>query len=143
MALRYAACVLALLTSTQAFGSQGSYYAGTSQDTTQLLLYLDGGKFLGQKGAFHTLQTDIRTLQNRREVKTADRCRYIYNPANHAQDRIECAQTVGGRLSGVVYEINQKRFKDSHGEVEEMRCVQRCSRQAPKVLQLVVEEDNG
>lgn len=146
MALRRAACglaVLALLVSPQAWAASGSYYGGTSPDHTEVLLYLDGGKFMGQKGVFHTLQTDVRTIRKGREVATGDRCHYIYNPANHAQDRIECDPTARGRLSGVVYQVNQQRFKDSHGEEVEMRCTQRCSHQVPKLLQLTAEEDNA
>jgi hypothetical protein len=137
------AAVLLALFSTHAFGSAGSYFAGANQSNVQILLYLNGGKFIGQKGAFQTLQTDVRLLHGRREVLTADMCHYIYNPANSAQDRIECAQTAQGYLSGVVYVVNQQRLKDSHGEMQEMRCIHRCSRRAPKVLQLTVDEDNG
>ena len=146
MARRRAACgfaVLALLVSTQVWAASGSYYGGTSPDHTEVLLYLDGGKFLGQKGVFHTLQADVRTVRKGREVDTGDRCQYIYNPANHAQDRIACDPTARGRLSGVVYQVNPQRFKDSHGEEAEMRCTQRCSRLVPKLLQLTAEEDNA
>lgn len=106
-------------------------------------LYLDGGKFLRQQGDFHVLQTDIRIQRNGRSVGTTDRCRYLYNPANHANNRIECDDTARGPLRGVVYTLNQKLFKESGGETQQMRCVQRCSRLVPKVLTLDVEEDNG
>lgn len=146
MARRRAACglaVLALLICTQALGASGSYYGGTSPDHTEVRLYLDGGPFMGQKGVFHTLQADTRVVRKGREVATADHCRYIYNPGNHAQDRIACAPTAQGRLSGAVYQVNPQRFQESHGEVAEMRCVQRCGRRVPKVLQLNAEEDNA
>ena len=142
-AVQAAAALGLLLACTQAFGSLGAHYAGTSPDKTQVQLYLDGGKFLGQKGGFHTLQTDIRILQNRRAVTTTDRCLYIYNPTNHALNRIECAARAGTRLGGVVYTVDPKRFKESGGEVQEMRCTQGCNCQVPKVLQLEADADNG
>ena len=132
-----------LLACTQACASLGAHYVGTSTDGTQVQLYLDGGKLLGPQGDFHVLQTDIRIQQKRRAVKTADSCRYIYNPAHRAHDRIECAERAGARLSGVVYTLDQQLFQDSKGETQDMRCVQRCSRQVPRVLQLEADEDNG
>lgn len=39
--------------------------------------------------------------------------------------------------------LDQQLFQDSKGETQEMRCVQRCSRQVPRVLQLEADEDNG
>ena len=140
---RAAAALSLLMACTQAFGSLGAHYAGTSANGAEVQLYLDGGKFLGQQGGVHTLQTDIRIQRNGRAVQTADRCRYIYNPANHAHNRIECDDTARGQLRGVVYTLDQKLFKESGGEIQEMRCVQRCSRLVPKVLALDVEEDNG
>ena len=142
-AVQAAAALGLLLACTQAFGSLGAHYAGTSPDKTEVQLYLDGGKFLGQKGDVHTLQTDIRILHKGRVVPTADRCLYIYNPTNHAHNRIECAARAGARLGGVVYTVEPKLFKESGGEVQDMRCTQGCSRQVPKVLALEVEEDNG
>lgn len=140
---RAAAALSLLLACTQAFGSLGAHYIGTSPDQTQVQLYLDGGKFLGPQGDFHVLQTDIRIQRNGRSVGTADHCRYIYNPANHTENRIECDDTARGRLRGVVYTLDQKLFRDSGGETQEMRCAQRCSRQVPKVLVLEADEDNG
>ena len=72
--------------STHAFGSLGAHYAGTSADGAEVQLYLDGGKFLRQQGDFHVLQTDIRIQRNGRSVGTTDRCRYLDNPANHANN---------------------------------------------------------
>ena len=140
---RAAAALPLLLACTQVFGSLGAHYVGTSADKTQVQLYLDGGKFLGQQGGVHILQTDIRIQRNGRTVQTADRCRYLYNPANHAHNRIECDDTARGHLRGAVYTLDQKLFKESGGETHEMRCTQRCSRQVPQVLELDVEEDNG
>jgi hypothetical protein len=136
-----AAALLALLASPLAHAAFGAHYSGTSPNQAQVLLYLDGGKFLGQRGVFEVLQVDIRILENRRAIKTADRCQYIYNPSNPAQNRIECARTAQGYLSGVVYQAQPP--QQSHGDVQEMRCVQNCSRRAPLVLQLEVDEDNG
>ena len=136
-----AAALGLLLACTQACASLGAHYVGTSTDGTQVQLYLDGGKFLGPQGDFHVLQTDIRIQRNGRSVGTTDRCRYLYNPANHANNRIECDDTARGPLRGVVYTLNQKLCKESGGETQEMRCVQRCSRQVPKVLE--ADEDNG
>ena len=138
---RAAAALSLLMACTQAFGSLGAHYAGTSANGAEVQLYLDGGKFLGQQGDFHVLQTDIRIQRNGRSVGTTDRCRYLYNPANHANNRIECDDTARGPHRGVVYTLNQKLFKESGGETQEMRCVQRCSRQVPKVLE--ADEDNG
>ena len=55
-----AAALGLLLACTQACASLGAHYVGTSTDGTQVQLYLDGGKFLGPRGDFHVLQTDIR-----------------------------------------------------------------------------------
>lgn len=143
VARQAAAAIGLLLACTHAFGSLGAHYVGTSADKVQVQLYLDGGKFLGQHGDFHVLQTDIRVQRNDRPVATTGRCHYIYNPANHAHNRIECDDAARGRLRGVVYTLDQKLFKESGGETQEMRCTQGCSRQVPKVLALEVDEDNG
>jgi hypothetical protein len=138
---RSAVLALFLSVSGCVFGSSGAYYSGHSLDKYHFALYLDG-EFMGQNEAFLTIRPSIRILKHRREVKTVDNCLFIYNPDNHEQDRIECAENSNSRLSGVIYLQNKKLYRKSHGEIAEMVCVQRCSSKVPRVLRLTSEEDN-
>ena len=137
---RAAILALCLWVSGNVFGLSGGYYAGHSLDKHHFELYLDG-EFMGQNGDFLTTKPSIRILKNRRDVKTVDNCLFIYNPDNHEQDRIECAEIPNSRLSGVIY-LRNKLYRKRHGEIEEMVCVQRCSNKVPRVLRITFKKDN-
>jgi hypothetical protein len=138
--MRFALALLMML-STNAFGLSGGYYFGHSKDKHHFELGLDG-EYLGQTGSFITIRMDIRIKKNGYEKATTNICLFIYNPDNHEEDRIECAEDSNSPLSGLIYLRNKKLYRKSHGAIHEMICVKGCTNKAPKTLRQTTEEDN-
>lgn len=131
-------CLAAALASTlcgNAFGAFGAHYLGFSRDRAEFRLYLDGGEFLGQQGAYKAIKVAVHQIPRGRPLRAVAGCVYRFDDTDRRRDRIDCAENPGSPLSGVAY---------TSGEDGSLVCVQRCGPRVPLRLHLEdADEDNG
>ena len=137
--------LVSLVASTGAIGSFSTpHYLGISRDHSEFRMYLNGGEFLGQIGSLQTITVAVHQLRKGHSLRALEGCVYRFDNKNGLRDRIECAQSTPGPLSGVEYARDLKKPENSVRALAYLVCVRRCGRQVPQRLSLEdAEEDNA
>lgn len=134
-----------VVVSGSAFGAFDTpHYLGSSRDHNEFKVYLNGGGFLGRTGSMQAIKVTVHQVRKGLLVRSLEGCVYRFDESNRLRDRIECAVSTPGPLSGVEYARDLKQIKKGAHELDLLVCVRRCGRQVPQRLSLEeAEEDNG
>jgi hypothetical protein len=86
----------------------------------------------------------VHQLRKGHPLRALEGCVYRFDDMNWRRDRIECAGSTPGPLSGVAYARNLKQGEKGAQAPDLLVCVRGCGRQVPQRMRLEdADEDNG